>query len=105
MIPAQPSSEIEQRIHEALERATARGTALSTRLVAKRAFHPGTSRTEIVATRQALRSLEWKGFARRIFQGEGPGESVWTHVPLFVSEGADGRRAYFAVRPTLPEYR
>ena len=71
-------SKIEQRVLDGLERATARGTALSTRLVALRAFHPGTSRTEIVATRVALRSLERRGLARRIFQGEGPGESIWT---------------------------
>jgi hypothetical protein len=82
MTPARPTSDIEQRVLEGLERATARGTALSTRLVAKRAFHRGTSRAQVAATRQALRSLEWKGFARRIFQGEGLGESIWTHVPL-----------------------
>lgn len=98
MIPVRPSGEIEHRIYEALERATARGTALSTRLVAKRAFHPGTTRAQIVATRQALRSLERQGMARRIFQGAGAAESVWTNVPLFVSEGADGRRAYFTIR-------
>jgi len=99
MVPVRPSDEIERRIYDALESAAARGTALTTRLLAKRAFHPGTSRTEIVATRQALRSLECKGFARRIVRGIMPGESIWTHAPVFVSEGDDGRRAYFTVRP------
>ena len=92
---ALPSSELERRIYDALKRAVDSGVALSTRQIAARAFHPrGTSGAEIVATRQALRALECRGFTRRIVQGQRPGESVWTYVPVYLIEWANGRREF-----------
>ncbi len=51
---------------------------------------------------QALRLLEQKDFAPSVFPGEGPGESIWKHVPLYVNERADCRSAYFTIRPATP---
>jgi hypothetical protein len=87
----------EHRILTILEAAKANRTALNTRLIALKAFDYEPPIGAIVATRIALRQLEWQRIIRRVVQGEGPGQSIWALRTIFISESADGkRRAFFS---------
>lgn len=90
--PADRVTSFEHRIFQVLEKAKARGTHLNTRLVALKAFDYSPPMGATVATRQALRSLEWRRIIRRVVQGEGRGQSIWALRAIFISESEDGKR-------------
>lgn len=86
----------QHRILTVIENAMAANDAINTRLIALKAFNYSPPMGATVATRQALRSLEWCRIIKRVVQGEGPGQSAWALRTLFVSESEDGsRRALF----------
>lgn len=85
-------SAFQLRVLEAVEDAAATGDAINTRLVTLKAFNYNPPMGATIAVRQALRSLERSRIVKRVVDGAGPGQSIWTLRAIFISESEDGTR-------------